>query len=77
MSVPPANPVVDVANCLIAMGAKIEGAGSPRIIVKGVKKLRGVDWTVIPDRIETATFLLAAAITGGEYKSTAAAQITC
>ncbi|MBA2481432.1 MAG: UDP-N-acetylglucosamine 1-carboxyvinyltransferase [Planctomycetes bacterium] len=55
--------VVDLANCLIAMGAKIEGAGSPRITIHGVKKLKGATWTVIPDRIETATFLLAGAIT--------------
>jgi UDP-N-acetylglucosamine 1-carboxyvinyltransferase len=55
--------VVDLANCLISMGAKIEGAGSPRITIHGVKKLKAADWTVIPDRIETATFLLAGAIT--------------
>jgi len=55
--------VVDLANCLTAMGAKIEGAGSPRITVTGVKKLKAADWAVIPDRIETATFLIAGAIT--------------
>lgn len=55
--------VVDLANCLIAMGARIEGAGSPRITIHGVRRLKGVDWTVIPDRIETATFLMAGAIT--------------
>ena len=55
--------VVDVAECLMAMGARIEGAGSPRIIVKGVKKLKGVNWRVCPDRIEAGTFLLAGAIT--------------
>jgi UDP-N-acetylglucosamine 1-carboxyvinyltransferase len=55
--------VVDLAECLNAMGAKIEGAGSPRITIHGVKKLKAADWSVIPDRIETATFLLAGAIT--------------
>ncbi len=55
--------VVDLANCLIAMGAKIEGAGSPRITIHGVKKLKAANWSVIPDRIETATFLMAGAIT--------------
>ena len=55
--------VVDLADCLNAMGAKITGAGSPRITIHGVKRLRGVDWSVIPDRIETATFLIAGAIT--------------
>jgi UDP-N-acetylglucosamine 1-carboxyvinyltransferase len=55
--------VVDLANCLNAMGAKIEGAGSPRIAIHGVKRLKAADWSVIPDRIETATFLLAGAVT--------------
>ena len=55
--------VVDLAECLISMGAKITGHGSPRITIVGVKKLKGCDWTVIPDRIETATFLIAGAIT--------------
>jgi len=55
--------VVDLAECLNAMGAKITGAGSPRIRVQGVRRLKGVDWSVIPDRIEAATFLIAGAIT--------------
>jgi UDP-N-acetylglucosamine 1-carboxyvinyltransferase len=55
--------VVDLANCLISMGAKIEGAGSPRITIHGVRRLKGAHWSVIPDRIETATFLIAGAIT--------------
>lgn len=55
--------VVDLANCLIAMGARISGAGSPRIIIHGVKKLKGVQWKVIPDRIEAATFVLAGVMT--------------
>lgn len=55
--------VVDLAHCLNAMGARIEGAGSPRLVIHGVRRLKGVDWTVIPDRIEAATFLLAGAVT--------------
>ncbi len=55
--------VVDLAHCLISMGARIDGAGSPRITIHGVKKLKGCDWTVIPDRIEAATFLIAGAVT--------------
>ena len=55
--------VVDLAECLNAMGAKITGHGSPRITIHGVKKLKAAEWDVIPDRIETATFLLAGAAT--------------
>jgi UDP-N-acetylglucosamine 1-carboxyvinyltransferase len=55
--------VVDLADCLNSMGAKISGAGSPHITIQGVKKLKGADWSVIPDRIEAATFLIAGAIT--------------
>jgi UDP-N-acetylglucosamine 1-carboxyvinyltransferase len=58
--------VVDVANFLNAMGAKIAGAGSPTITITGVKKLHGAQHEVIPDRIEAATFLIAAAATNGE-----------
>jgi len=58
--------VVDLANFLIAMGAGIVGAGSPTITVTGVKILHGVDHEVIPDRIEAATFAIAAAATNGE-----------
>lgn len=58
--------VVDLANFLIAMGAGIVGAGSPTITVTGVKTLHGVDHEVIPDRIEAATFAIAAAATNGE-----------
>ena len=60
--------VVDLANCLIAMGAKIKGAGTNTITVEGVKSLKGVDYSVLPDRIETGTYLAAAAITGGRIK---------
>ncbi|MEI6073893.1 MAG: UDP-N-acetylglucosamine 1-carboxyvinyltransferase, partial [Verrucomicrobiae bacterium] len=56
--------VVDLANFLIAMGAKIEGAGTHRIIIEGVKELHGAEHEVIPDRIEAGTFLAAAAICG-------------
>ena len=56
--------VVDLANFLNAMGAKIEGAGSRRIIIEGVKELHGAEHKVIPDRIEAGTFLVAAAICG-------------
>lgn len=58
--------VVDLANCLIAMGAKIEGAGSDVITVHGVDRLHGADYRVMPDRIEAGTFLVAAAATGGK-----------
>jgi UDP-N-acetylglucosamine 1-carboxyvinyltransferase len=57
--------VVDLANFLNAMGAKISGAGGPTITISGVSKLHGAEHTVIPDRIETATFMIAAAATNG------------
>lgn len=58
--------IVDLANYLIAMGAKIEGAGSSIIRVTGVDKLKPAEHTVVPDRIEAGTLLIAGAITGGE-----------
>jgi len=58
--------VVDLANFLNAMGAKISGAGSPTITVTGVSELHGAEHEVIPDRVEAATFAIAAAATGGE-----------
>ncbi len=58
--------VVDLANMLNAMGARIRGAGSPRIIIDGVDGLGGVDHRVIPDRIEAGTYMCAAAITNGD-----------
>jgi UDP-N-acetylglucosamine 1-carboxyvinyltransferase len=58
--------VADLADMLNAMGAKVRGAGTPRIIIEGVDKLHGVDHTVIPDRIEAGTYIMAAAITNGE-----------
>ncbi len=60
--------VVDLANCLIGMGAKITGAGTDIITVEGVEKLHGCHHNVLPDRIETGTYLVAAAITGGRVK---------
>jgi UDP-N-acetylglucosamine 1-carboxyvinyltransferase len=58
--------VVDLANFLTAMGARISGAGSPTVTITGVKALHGAEYEVIPDRIEAATFAIAAAATGGE-----------
>ncbi|MEO9654754.1 UDP-N-acetylglucosamine 1-carboxyvinyltransferase [Marinomonas sp.] len=60
--------VVDLAECLIAMGAKITGHGTDTIYIEGVEKLHGATYPVMPDRIETGTFLVAAAITGGKVK---------
>ncbi len=60
--------VVDLANCLAAMGAQIEGAGSDTIIIQGVDSLNGTHYDVLPDRIETGTYLAAAAITGGHVR---------
>jgi UDP-N-acetylglucosamine 1-carboxyvinyltransferase len=57
--------IVDLARCLVAMGAQIEGAGSDRVHIRGVKRLGGARHKVIPDRIETGTYMMAAAITGG------------
>jgi UDP-N-acetylglucosamine 1-carboxyvinyltransferase len=57
--------VVDLGNFLITMGAKIEGLGTERIIINGVKKLKPVSYSIIPDRIEAGTFLIAGAITRG------------
>lgn len=58
--------VVDLADFLSSMGAKIHGAGSPTITITGVKELHGAEHDVIPDRIETATFIIAAAATNGD-----------
>ncbi|MEM8758230.1 MAG: UDP-N-acetylglucosamine 1-carboxyvinyltransferase, partial [Planctomycetota bacterium] len=58
--------VVDLANLLNAMGAKVTGAGSPRITVEGVEQLGGCDYRVMPDRVEAGTLMVAAAITAGE-----------
>ena len=68
--------VVDLANCLNKMGAKITGAGTSSIVVEGVSHLQGVEYSVLPDRIETGTYLAAAAITGGTVKCLNAAPET-
>jgi UDP-N-acetylglucosamine 1-carboxyvinyltransferase len=68
--------VVDLANCLNKMGAKITGAGTDIIIVEGVESLQGVEYSVLPDRIETGTYLAAAAITRGRLKCVNAAPKT-
>jgi UDP-N-acetylglucosamine 1-carboxyvinyltransferase len=60
--------VVDLGDCLIKMGAKIHGLGSPRIEIEGVKRLHGAEHAVIPDRIEAGTFVIAGALTGGAVR---------
>jgi UDP-N-acetylglucosamine 1-carboxyvinyltransferase len=60
--------VVDLADCLNAMGANVRGAGTDTITIEGVERLRGVRYRVMPDRIETGTFLVAAAATGGSVR---------
>ncbi|MGA1980688.1 MAG: UDP-N-acetylglucosamine 1-carboxyvinyltransferase [Sedimentisphaerales bacterium] len=60
--------MVDLANCLTKMGAKIDGIGSPRLIIEGVKELQPAEYQVIPDRIEAGTFMVAAAITAGKLR---------
>jgi UDP-N-acetylglucosamine 1-carboxyvinyltransferase len=60
--------IVDLANFLNACGANISGQGTPRIVVQGVKQLKGCEYRIIPDRIEAGTFMAAAAITNGELK---------
>jgi len=60
--------VVDLANCLIAMGADIKGAGTDTIVINGQERLHGCSYAVMPDRIETGTYLIAAAATRGRIK---------
>ena len=64
--------VVDLAECLIAMGAQIRGHGTDVITIEGIARLHGADYRVMPDRIETGTFLAAVAAAGGEVRLTAA-----
>ncbi|GGI79479.1 UDP-N-acetylglucosamine 1-carboxyvinyltransferase [Shewanella gelidii] len=64
--------VVDLANCLIAMGAKIEGAGTDTVRIQGVESLQGCEYRVMPDRIETGSFLVAAAVTRGRIRCVSA-----
>ncbi len=60
--------VIDLANCLISMGASVQGAGTDTIVIDGVESLRGTRYDILPDRIETGTYLVAAAMTGGRVK---------
>ena len=60
--------VVDLADCLNKMGANIRGQGTDRVVIEGVKTLEGCEFSVIPDRVETATYLTAVAMTGGSIK---------
>jgi UDP-N-acetylglucosamine 1-carboxyvinyltransferase len=60
--------VVDLADLLVRMGARIQGAGSPTIRIEGVRELRGAEHSVVPDRIETGTFIAACAIAGGDVE---------
>ncbi len=62
--------VVDLANCLVAMGAQISGAGTDIIRIRGVERLHGATHRIMPDRIETGTYLCAAAVTGGDVRLT-------
>ncbi len=62
--------VVDLANCLASMGARISGAGTDVIRIHGVERLNGATHSIMPDRIETGTFLCAAAVTGGDIRLT-------
>jgi UDP-N-acetylglucosamine 1-carboxyvinyltransferase len=60
--------IVDLGECLIAMGASITGLGTETITIEGLSKLSGTHYKVLPDRIETGTFMIAAAMTGGELR---------
>lgn len=60
--------VMDLANCLNSMGARVQGAGSDTIIVEGQERLHGTTYSILPDRIETGTYLVGAAMTGGRVK---------
>jgi UDP-N-acetylglucosamine 1-carboxyvinyltransferase len=60
--------IVDLANCINAMGGDIRGAGADTLVIHGVERLHGCEYTVMPDRIETGTYLVAAAATGGRVK---------
>jgi UDP-N-acetylglucosamine 1-carboxyvinyltransferase len=68
--------IVDLAHCLNAMGAKVTNAGTDKIVIHGVKSLSGCRYRVLPDRIETGTFLVAAAVTGGKIRCEHAAPKT-
>jgi UDP-N-acetylglucosamine 1-carboxyvinyltransferase len=66
--------IVDLAQCMNALGASVEGYGTDTLIIHGVKKMTGGEYSIMPDRIETGTFLAAAAATGGRIKVTKAAK---
>jgi UDP-N-acetylglucosamine 1-carboxyvinyltransferase len=66
--------IVDLANCLVAMGAKISGIGTERLVIQGVDRLHGATYAVMPDRIEAGSYACAAAITGGEVVLTGASR---
>ena len=68
--------IVDLCRCLIAMGAKIDGVGTERLVITGVPKLHGATYAVMPDRIETGSYACAAAITGGELELLGAEEAT-
>jgi UDP-N-acetylglucosamine 1-carboxyvinyltransferase len=68
--------VVDLAHCLLAMGADIEGIGSSTLVIHGVDHLHGAEYEVLPDRIETGTFLVGAAMTGGKVRARGARAST-
>jgi UDP-N-acetylglucosamine 1-carboxyvinyltransferase len=68
--------IVDLANCLNAMGAKVSGAGSDKVTIVGVEHLQGCTYSILPDRIETGTFLVAAAISRGKIRCENAAPDT-
>ena len=64
--------IVDLAQCMNALGAKVEGYGTNTLVIHGVEKITGGEYSIMPDRIETGTFLAAAAATGGRIKTTKA-----
>ena len=68
--------IVDLCRCLIAMGAKIDGVGTERLIITGVGRLHGATYAVMPDRIETGSYACAAAITGGDLELIGAEEAT-
>lgn len=68
--------IVDLANCLNSMGAKVSGAGTDSVKITGVESLKGCNYSVLPDRIETGTFLVAAAVSGGSVRCEKAAPET-
>jgi UDP-N-acetylglucosamine 1-carboxyvinyltransferase len=66
--------IVDLCNCLVAMGAKIQGVGTEKLVIEGVRDLHGATYAVMPDRIEAGSYACAAAITGGEVELVGASE---